>query len=222
MPAAFTQFLKKLQPNHFQLRAAFICLLAFVILALLVCQYNIPLDDKILAKSQQWENTKVTAILKGITFLGNYHFLVPANILLLFFLLYKKENKAARILLFMSLTSLGLMMLLKDLFHRPRPEEAMISGIKNFSFPSGHAFMSITFFSLLAIVASYYIWYATLKKILLFLIILLILIIGFSRIYLRVHYTTDVVAGYCIGYSWLTFCLWIFTKPKVYTQSDAL
>jgi undecaprenyl-diphosphatase len=47
---------------------------------------------------------------------------------------------------------------------------------------------------------------------------LLILIIGFTRIYLRVHYTTDVIAGYCIGFLWLSFAIWLLNRLEKYSR----
>jgi undecaprenyl-diphosphatase len=44
------------------------------------------------------------------------------------------------------------------------------------------------------------------------MLLLLILTIGFSRIYLRVHYASDVIAGFCVGLLWLVICVWILNK----------
>jgi undecaprenyl-diphosphatase len=47
---------------------------------------------------------------------------------------------------------------------------------------------------------------------------LLILTIGFTRIYLRVHYATDVIAGYCVGFLWLVFAVWLLNKMENYSK----
>ena len=112
------------------------------------------------------------------------------------------------------LSSLLVMSLLKRLIQRQRPPDPLVDGITNYSFPSGHAFMSVAFYGLL-------IWYATIyihtkwrRRMLIFFLLLVIAAIGFSRIYLRVHYATDVIAGICAGFVWLDFCLWFIDKKQ--------
>lgn len=150
----------------------------------------------------------LTQIMLIITFFGNHVFLIPANLLLISFFLLKKENKAAWQVLFISLSSLSVMSLTKRLLKRHRPPHPLVDGVTNYSFPSGHAFMCVAFFGLL-------IWYISQrkkiqfgKKIWIISLTFFILIIGFSRIYLRLHYTTDVIGGFCLGMLWLYFCLW--------------
>jgi len=124
--------------------------------------------------------------------------------------LYKKNKTDALRVLFVAISSLAIMSLLKRIFQRIRPDNAMVHGITNFSFPSGHALMSITFFGLL-------IWFIVRdwnsgwkKKISITILVLLIFWIGISRIYLRVHFTTDVIAGWIIGILWMLIALSIF------------
>jgi undecaprenyl-diphosphatase len=110
------------------------------------------------------------------------------------------------------------MFALKHLFNRPRPEIPLLYEAKGLSFPSGHALMSVTFYGLLI-----YIVFKTYrdkdwKWIVISLLLLLILIIGFTRIYLRVHYTTDVIAGYCIGFLWLVFAVSMLNRMEKYSK----
>lgn len=211
------QLLSGIRLSRYQLGLASASLLLFLLLALYVKHTSVP-DDFILKESLKWENQQVTQLMRFITFLGNHQFLIPANILLICFLIAKQEKKAAWLVLFTALSSLGWKFLLKELFSRPRPVEAMIIGIKNYSFPSGHALISLTFYGLLMLIACRYIISKKTRHLVVFLFSALILLIGFSRIYLRVHYTTDVVAGYMFGYGWLILCIYIFTKLKAYTQ----
>ena len=140
----------------------------------------------------------------AITFLGKHSFLIPANLILIILFLIRKKYKTSLIIAFVSLSSLGLMTLLKNLFHRLRPGNPLITqGVSGYSFPSGHALMSVVFYGLLIWWIVKYrphnFWW---KLVIIFLVFLMFLI-GFSRIYLRVHYTTDVLAGFCIGTCWL-------------------
>jgi undecaprenyl-diphosphatase len=99
--------------------------------------------------------------------------------------------------------------LLKQIFSRPRPVFAdPLLVAQNYSFPSGHAMMSLIGFGLFA----YFIWhslmhYRYLRIFLTFALVLLVVLIGISRMTLGVHYLSDVVAGFAAGGVWLAACI---------------
>jgi membrane-associated phospholipid phosphatase len=129
---------------------------------------------------------------------------VPANLLLCAYFLLRKKSRYSIKISAIALSSLLIMLGLKLLFNRHRPLIPLLEPARGLSFPSGHAFMSTCFYGLLMLI----IWkeerpHPVLKWCLLICVILLLLVIGFSRVYLRVHYFTDVIAGYCVGFSWL-------------------
>ncbi|MBK6827350.1 MAG: phosphatase PAP2 family protein [Chitinophagaceae bacterium] len=160
-------------------------------------------DQQLLNQSGKLISPGLTPWIKFITFLGNHAFLVPAFFLLIFVLLLLRQKKEALQTSLIALSSLGLMSLFKNLFHRDRPDHPLIDGITNYSFPSGHAMMSIAFYGLLIILAVRHIRNQSKRNLVIGLLVLLILLIGFSRLYLRVHYPSDVIAGYCFGITWL-------------------
>jgi membrane-associated phospholipid phosphatase len=170
---------------------------------------NVPIDQQVFDIIAPHITKSRTVFMEIISFLGNHNFLIPANLLLLVYFLVKKNNFYALKVAIIALSSVSVMSLLKRSFHRPRPSQPLVDGITNFSFPSGHAFMSIAFYGLLIWLAYKTIERKTLRRLIIFLILLLILSIGFSRIYLRVHYTTDVIAGFCFGTIWLIISLWL-------------
>ncbi len=157
-----------------------------------------------------------TRIMRLITYMGNPQFLVPANLLLLaFFLVNRKKWMALRILV-VSLGGLGIKLLIKHLFQRLRPLDPVIEGgVAGYSFPSGHALMSVVFYGFLVWWAATSIHNKLYQGIVIGLLILLIILVSFSRIYLRVHYTTDILAGICFGFCWLLFSLWIVDKFEI-------
>jgi len=155
-----------------------------------------------------------TAWMKTISFLGNHKFLIPANISLILVLFLLKKQTAAWRSAVVALSSLGLMSLLKNLFRRQRPLDSMVDGITNFSFPSGHALMGVAFYGLLIWLTWKFVSHTGLRYTLTIGLVLLLLIIGFSRVYLRVHYTSDVIAGYGIGVCWLYAMIWVTGKKK--------
>ena len=159
-----------------------------------------------------------TAVVQFITWGGNTFFLIGANVLLFSYFIYKKNKWLAIRVAAISLSSVGMMGLIKNLIHRHRPSQPMVEGVTNFSFPSGHAFMSVAFYGLL-------IWLVVIrlknewqKRVAIAFLILLILTIGFTRIYLRMHYATDVIAGICMSTIWIILCFTVIryfeTKQK--------
>ena len=148
-----------------------------------------------------------TRFVRFITWGGNTFFLIAANVLLLLFFVFKKIKWLAITVAAIAISSVGLMSLLKNVIHRVRPSGGMVEGVTNFSFPSGHSFMSVAFYGI-------FIWWAAIsiknkwqKGIAVTFLVLLILLIGFTRIYLRMHYATDVIAGFCMGTIWVIIVL---------------
>jgi undecaprenyl-diphosphatase len=98
---------------------------------------------------------------------------------------------------------------LKLFFNRPRPLTPLLKEVNGFSFPSGHAFMSFTFFGLLIFMVHARTKNIALKIFLIVFFLCMSVMVGISRIYLRVHYATDVLAGFAMGVIWLTLSLWL-------------
>ena len=100
----------------------------------------------------------------------------------------------------------------KIFFQRPRPLYPLLYKEEGYSFPSGHATFSFIFYGTLA----YFVWLSNIPKALktamIVFLLWLSLSIGISRIYLMVHYPSDVLAGFCLGYSWLFMLIYFFRK----------
>jgi undecaprenyl-diphosphatase len=161
-------------------------------------------DEKAFALAHSLVNDNTTRVMEFFTFFGSHYFLIPANLILCVYFLLRKKSRYSVKISAIALSSLLIMLGLKLLFNRHRPLIPLLEPARGLSFPSGHAFMSVCFYGLLMLI----IWkeekpHPVLKWVLLLLVISLLLLIGFSRIYLRVHYFTDVLAGFCIGFSWL-------------------
>ena len=156
-----------------------------------------------------------TNVMESFTFLGTHTFLIPANLLLTaWFLFIKKRQWYSIKVPAVALSSLLLMFTLKIIFRRDRPLTPLLQAAKGFSFPSGHALMSVTFYGLIVLIVWQNVKQPWLKWLLSLLLIVLILVIGLSRVYLRVHYASDVLAGFAVGLVWLLLSLWILDKVE--------
>jgi len=157
---------------------------------------------------------QLTGIMKLITYFASAIFLnIAFALIVLIYLIQKKWNRAIEIAA-IGIGGFLINFFMKLFFHRPRPPHPLIAPLKNFSYPSGHATAGFIFYGLLV----YLIWKTNIPKPYKWLIgsilILFSLLIGFSRIYLRVHYTSDVVAGFCIGFAWLALSIWVIEAIK--------
>lgn len=142
----------------------------------------------------------VTPIAKGITQFGGIIGLITIATILTTTI----KNKKFSILIWLNLAISALLnQLLKYIIQRPRPTEYRIIDESGYSFPSGHSMVSAAFYGFLI-----YLIYKNVKNKyakwgLISTLTLLIILIGTSRIYLGVHYTSDVLAGFLIAVSYL-------------------
>jgi undecaprenyl-diphosphatase len=145
-------------------------------------------------------------VARDITSLGSTVVLGIITLTVVTYLFVNHEKDTALLLLIAVGGGLGLNNLLKLLFARPRPEFQNSMRLYTTSFPSGHATMSaityLTIASLLAPTQSS----AMAAMCLVSLAVALTILVGLSRIFLGVHYPTDVVGGWCIGVAWAIAC----------------
>jgi len=152
-------------------------------------------------------------LMLTITSLGNHQVLIPANLFLIAgFIISSDQHNYILAVMLVSLSSLLLMFILKRVFRRQRPLTPLLFQAKGLSFPSGHAMMSVAFYGLLMHMFFHAGIDHSLYISLSIAIILLILAIGFTRVYLQVHYASDVLAGFIVGGGWLYVCLHVLKK----------
>lgn len=142
----------------------------------------------------------VTPIAKFITNLGSAVFLIILTIVFLVAIRNKKVGISIAINL---ITIAGLNLLLKNIVQRPRPTEFRLIDETGYSFPSGHSMVSMAFYGFLIYLVYKYIQNRKLKTLLITILLLIPILIGISRIYLGVHYTSDVIGGFLVSISYL-------------------
>lgn len=140
----------------------------------------------------------LTLFFKTITYLGEWSVLLVVAILVSTILITKRKKKYDVLLALISFSGLGIVFLLKNFIHRERPLNGLVNE-SSFSFPSAHALMSVVFYGFII----YLLWpnmkSTKIKTFKIFFGLILVLLIGFSRVYLGVHYLSDVLGGYIIG-----------------------
>jgi len=175
---------------------------------------SLAFDDRVFNSIRPYITDGLTSLMLIITFLGKHDLLIPLNFVLIGFFIYRKERWFATRIAALSLSSLLLMFMLKFYFRRNRPLQPVIDDVSGYSFPSGHALMSVVFYGLFI----HMIWHEVKTRWLRITAItvlgILILAIAFSRIYLRVHYASDVIAGIAVGFIWLVLSLNIIQRVE--------
>ena len=168
---------------------------------------------------KQYVSDGMTSFMQFITFLGTHSFLIPANLVLIAYFLFIKKHRWYSIRIpVVAIGGVTLMFLLKFLFNRPRPLIPLLHEAQGLSFPSGHAMMSFSFYGLLIYLVWRYIETGWIRAVLITFLLLLIFTIGLSRIYLRVHYASDVMAGFAVGIIWLVLALWTTHRIEKYSR----
>ena len=157
---------------------------------------------------------QLTPVMKAITYLASGTFLKIAYGAIAISYLIQKNWKRALEIAVIGLGGYLINYFMKLSFQRLRPPNPLIEPLHNFSFPSGHATSGFIFYGLLV----FLIWKSKIAKAYKYLIgcmlVLLATLIGFSRVYLRLHYSSDVIAGFCIGFAWLALCVWLMERLK--------
>lgn len=180
----------------------FACIVAFLSLAEDVFFKEIMKGDIIGYKfiSTYLISDFLTPIAKFITNFGGAIYLIVMSIIL--FVIIKNKKIGIAIILNLGIVTL-LNQLLKMILQRARPEEYRIINESGYSFPSGHSMVSMAFYGFLVYLIYKNIKNKYLKWSLIIILGVLIISIGISRIYLGVHYTSDVLAGFLVSISYL-------------------
>lgn len=183
----------------------------WIILLILLCVFalffiNIKIgniqkfDDIIYSFVLEIRNQVLTKILITITNMGGIVSVCSIALVLTMTMFLLKKKKFGIGISLNVLFSSVVYIFLKNIFQRPRPliEERMIEEV-GYSFPSGHATNNMAFYGFIIYLVYKNIKNRAIRNIIIATLSLWIILIGFSRIYLRVHYPSDVVAGFCLG-----------------------
>src|SRR5947209_5280319 len=145
----------------------------------------------------------LTHIMQGFSFLGSVAMQLVLTITAIVAFLYVRRRRAAELFAITMAGAAVLDVVLKLAFHRVRPTAYFGTSPGSFSFPSGHALGSLCFYGALAVILSAHIAKKTTRAIIWAGALGIAGVIGLSRIYLGVHYPSDVLAGYSAAVVWV-------------------
>jgi undecaprenyl-diphosphatase len=162
------------------------------------------IDDFVFKKLASTTSAPLTQLMQIITFFGSWYFLLPAYLLVIGWLFASRKKTA----LWLDITAIGItstivLFSIKAIFQRQRPLDPILKQVPGFSFPSGHSFSSFVFIGLLTYIISESAISRRLKWVYGIFLFLFAWLIAISRAYLRVHFASDVVAGFFLSIIWL-------------------
>jgi undecaprenyl-diphosphatase len=193
---------------------AFMFLASFIISIVLILHYcyegNFSFDKAAINYTLQIRSEALSNIFEYITVLGNVGPNTILTILVIAVLIKQKKIRAALFFIINILGIWGINSLLKELFKRTRPPGKWLVNAAGYSFPSGHAMIYMGFSLLLIYYIIIFFTKGKERWILSAVILTLAVLVGLSRIYLGVHYLSDVLTGWSIAALWTSISITIY------------
>lgn len=168
--------------------------------------------DKItLLTIHEYISSGLVGLFKFFTVVGGPYSLIIVTVILAGFLMIKKDIRASLVMLFSVGGASVLNIVLKHIFMRTRPHLWDRAFEHGYSFPSGHSMVSIAFILALTFV----LWHSKCRNWVISLGTVFMLVVGFSRLYLGVHFPTDVITGYLIAGLWTVTVVYAFRLQAI-------
>ncbi|SFL38733.1 undecaprenyl-diphosphatase [Paenibacillus sp. 1_12] len=206
--------MKKTRHHRIIMYFSLLLLVGFSALAIVANQYPLnSFDLNLAAFVQSFEQPGLTKVMEIFTTIGSTKYCIVIILLAMIYLYFVHGHRKELIFLSGVLGgSAVLNQLLKAVFHRERPSVYRLIEETGFSFPSGHAMGAIALYGALA----FLLWRHTAtrpgRSLLIVLSCFMIFMICVSRIYLGVHYPSDIIGALMVSGFWLTLMIWIFQR----------
>lgn len=176
-------------------------------------------DTRITQYIVAFRKPALTRYFLFVTILGSFYgYLVVCTICALAFnFVFKSWKYLAQTMMVLLLASVS-NVTLKRFIDRARPGLEHLVSVETLSYPSGHAMSAMAFYGFLIYLFYKFKINKLLKTASIILLIILILSIGISRIYLGVHFPSDIVGGFIAGFIWVIFCILIFNTMELFRR----
>ena len=170
-----------------------------------------------------FRSPQLNKIFQFITDLGDvYGYLVLTALCAIgFYLRFKNWRYVLEMLFVMIVAGLS-NLALKQVINRARPDAAHLVAVETLSYPSGHAMGAIAFYGFLIYLFYNFKMNSLLKIVIILIFSFLILAIGISRVYLGVHYPSDILGGFIAGFIWVIFCVILFQVMDIFRRRKRL
>ncbi|MGC5327042.1 phosphatase PAP2 family protein [Brevibacillus sp. SYSU BS000544] len=194
-------------------------ILFFIVLASFLSGAILAFDQQIVTDVTELHTPFLTNILHVITLAGNGSFLAPFAVLIIGAAFLMKKRLEALVLLATLLGCEALSEGLKEVFERPRPDGYnLIELPTSYSMPSGHALVGGAFYTMLTLLLSRVYRHVSFGKMIPLIGFGFVTLLIFSRVYLGVHYPSDVLAGLSLGLSWMFLVYHFYFRKLIQVQ----
>lgn len=177
--------------------------------------YDTAITDYIIS----YRSPQLTSYFKFMTNVGDtYGYLIVLTVFLLVSLIvFKRWKYIVQATLILALATISNMML-KRFIDRARPGIEHLVSVETLSYPSGHAMSAMAFYGFLIFLVTKFNINKFMKYLLIAVLITVILSIGISRIYLGVHFPSDIAGGFIAGFIWVVFCVLVFDLIELFRK----
>lgn len=192
----------------------FFLTISFLFIIIFVMTNHIKWFDLPLTLSiQSLESKPLTEIMLLFSLIGSAKLVIPIAVVFFLVFLFIFKYRYELILFVTAIAGSSLLnVLLKNVFQRERPISHRLAEATGYSFPSGHSMAAFTLYVTLAFLITMYVKKRSTKLAVIVIAVIMILGIGISRIYLGVHYPSDVLGGYLTSALWLYILVYLYRK----------
>ena len=183
----------------------------------MLINYDSAITDYIIS----YRSPGLNKFMQFVTNIGDiYGYLILASVFTIFFYLkFKNWRYVIEMVIVLGMAALS-NTALKRVINRARPDALHLVSVETLSYPSGHAMSAIAFYGFMIYLCFTLISEKWLKFGLIIFFGFLILAIGISRIYLGVHYPSDIAGGYIAGFIWVVFCIAVFHIVDLFRRKE--
>ena len=168
-----------------------------------------------------YRTSGLTSYFKFMTYVGDvYGYLIVLVVFLLISLLvFKRWKYVVQATMILALATIS-NMVLKRFIDRARPGIEHLVSVETLSYPSGHAMSAMAFYGFLIFLVTKFNIQKVMKYVLIITLITIILSIGISRVYLGVHFPSDIAGGFIAGFIWVVFCALLFDLIELFKRDS--
>ncbi|WP_056938086.1 phosphatase PAP2 family protein [Companilactobacillus versmoldensis] len=208
-----------MKKSHFLISSDIFLIIIFIIWTLLVAnnsQFINDFDDLGISLIYQNHSNSLLLFFRSLTQVGGTIMTIIITLIFLAILSVKKYYYAAAFLLTNKLSMVIVNTLIKHLIQRPRPDQHHFMLESTYSYPSGHASSAFSLYIPLLVIGIFIVKKIGTKIIISTLAVLMAIIIGYSRIYLGVHYPSDIIGAYLLAAFILITTIYLFRMKNIF------